>query len=83
MKKKKSKRPLFIVLGLLLIMAVIGIGYWMHSSHYASTDDAQLDGNIYSVRSSVTAYLDEIRFRDNQYVHKGDTLLVFNTVCVQ
>src|SRR5699024_3338161 len=82
-EKKKSKRPLFIVAGLLLIMGIIGAGYWIYSSHYVSTDDAQLDGNIYSVRSSVTAYLDEIRFQDNEFVHQGDTLMVFNTTALK
>ncbi len=82
-QKKKSKKPLLILGALLLLMAGTGIFYWIRSAHYESTDDAQLNGNIYSVRASVTAYLDEICFRDNQPVQKGDTLFIFNTVALQ
>lgn len=82
-EKKKSKKPLVIVVGLLVIMLIIGATYWIQSSHYESTDNAQLDGNIYSIRSSVTAYLDEIYFKDNAYVHQGDTLLIFDTIALK
>jgi membrane fusion protein (multidrug efflux system) len=78
--KKKSKKPLIILGALLLIMAGIGAFYWIRGSNFETTDDAQLNGNVYSVRSSVTAYLDKICFKDNQQVKKGDTLIVFNTV---
>lgn len=77
--KKKSRKPIVIVVCLLAVIAGIGAFYWIRSSHYATTDDAQLNGNIYSIRSSVTAYLDTICFKDNQQVHKGDTLFIFNT----
>ncbi len=63
----------------MIVLAAVGVFFWIRSSHYATTDDAQLDGNIYAVRSSVTAFLDSIYFQDNQQVEKGDTLLVFDT----
>lgn len=81
--QKKSKKPLLILGSLLLVMAIIGGFYWISGMHYENTDDAQLDGNIYSVRSGVTAYLDQIKFTDNQHVNKGDTLLVFDTVALK
>lgn len=81
--KKKNRKPLFILGGLLLIMLGIGGFYWIQNADYEKTDDAQLDGNIYSIRSSVTAYLNKINFQDNQPVKKGDTLMVFNTVALK
>ena len=81
--KKKSKKPLIILGALLLLMAAIGVFYWIRSAHFETTDDAQLNGNVYSVRSSVTAYLDKICFKDNQQVKKGDTLMIFNRVALK
>lgn len=83
-KQKKKKRSLiiFIVIGLLL-MTVLGSYFWLQSRKYVSTDNAMLDGNIYSVRSSVTAHLKQINFKDNQRVQKGDTLFVFDTIALK
>lgn len=64
-------------------MTVLGSYFWLQSRKYVSTDNAMLDGNIYSVRSSVTAHLKQINFKDNQRVHKGDTLFVFDTIALK
>lgn len=78
--EKKSKRaPLLIVLCLLALTLSVGVYFWNQSMHYETTDDAQIKGNIYSIRTGITAYLDTICFKDNQRVEKGDTLFVFRT----
>ena len=41
---------------------------WSHES----TDDASIDGNIIPLRTSVTGYIEKVRFHDNQKVTKGD-----------
>lgn len=80
--KKKSRPIIFIILGILLVI-VIGGYFWMQNQKYVSTDNAVLDGNIYSVRSSVTAHLEKISFEDNQEVQKGDTLFFFDTIALK
>ena len=80
----KKKRRSFIILTVILLFAVGIGGYaWIRSAAYETTDDAQLDGNIFSVRAGVTAYLDTIFFKDNQHINEGDTLLVFDTVALK
>lgn len=79
-QKKKNKKPILILGIILFLMAGAGIYYWIHSSYYASTNDAQIDGNIYAINSSVDAYLERINFKDNQRVKKGDTLFVFDSI---
>lgn len=80
--QKKNWKP-FLILGLaLVVLAATGAFFWIKSAAYESTDDAQLDGNIYSVRSGITAYLDTIYFQDNQLVKQGDTLFVFDTTAL-
>jgi membrane fusion protein (multidrug efflux system) len=80
--KAKSRAPLFLVL-LLLVAGAGGWYYWQQNRGIETTDNAQLDGNVESVRASVTAYLDKIYFQDNQQVKQGDTLLRFNSVALR
>lgn len=40
------------------------------------TEDAQVDGHINPVSTKVTGYLKDIRFKEHQTVHKGDTLVI-------
>lgn len=79
---KKSSKSFIILVIILLVAAGIGIYYYIKSAAYETTDDAQLNGNIFSIRSGLTTYLDTICFRDNQQVRKGDTLLIFDTVAL-
>jgi membrane fusion protein (multidrug efflux system) len=84
-QKPKKKNPKMLIILVLIVIIIAGTGsyYWISSKAYETTDNAQVDGNIIPVRSSVTAYLNEIRFRDNQQVKKGDTLIIFNTVALR
>ena len=74
MKNKK----LFLVLGILAVMLIIGIIYFIRSANYESTDNAQLDADIVSIKSSVPGYIKRIGFQDNETVKKGDTLFVID-----
>ena len=81
-KKKKTWMMVGIVAAVILI-AVWGITWFLKSNQYESTDNAQIDGNIVAVRSSVTAYVDKIDFTDNQRVREGQLLVVFDTTKLQ
>lgn len=74
--KKKRKKIAPIILAIVLLG---GGGYALHTylwnMHHESTDDAQLEGNISPVLPRISGYVTDIRFEDNQHVHKGDTLV--------
>lgn len=80
--KKKALKLLAISL---IAAAAVGTGAWflVKSRSFASTDNAQLDGDIVPIRSGVAAYIDAVRFHDNQSVKQGDTLVLLNTVALQ
>lgn len=80
-----KKKPLRLLIFSLVLIAVAGGGiyFWLKSGAFTSTDNAQLDGDIVTIRSGVTAYIDAIRFTDNQPVKKGDTLVLMNTVALE
>lgn len=70
-----------IIITLILVIAGIGaILIYREGQRFETTDNAQIDGNIIPVRTKITGYVESLRFRDNQHVNKGDTLVVFETV---
>lgn len=78
-QKKTSSKRVYLIIGITVI-AVAAVLYWLKSGGYETTDNAQLDGNIVTLKSRVTSTVDEIYFKDNQVVQKGDTLIKLNTV---
>lgn len=78
--QKKPRKLVFpIILGLVLVGALIfTIKEYVFLQSHAETDDAQVDGDISPVIARVPGYVMEIRFKDNQYVHAGDTLVVLD-----
>lgn len=80
-KKKKSpaKRIMPIILIIILIAGIIfGVKEYIFYHHFDTTDDAQVDGDISPVVARVGGYVKEIRFKDNQFVQKGDTLVILD-----
>jgi len=75
---KKSPKRLIIIGVIAAIVIVAGAIYFIKGAKYETSDNAQLDGNIVPIRSGITAYVNTIRFQDNQLVKKGDTLIVFD-----
>lgn len=73
----KVKVTLGIIAIIVLVFAVKGI---YHAIYFESTDNAQIDGNIIPLKTTVSGFVNEIRFNENQHVNKGDTLIVFDTV---
>jgi membrane fusion protein, multidrug efflux system len=71
-KKSRRKIILFAVLALLVVGG--GLFYW-HSTFTESTDDAQVDGDLYQVSSRVTGQVIKVNVEDNQKVQSGDLLL--------
>jgi membrane fusion protein (multidrug efflux system) len=79
-QKKGRKKMVFpIILGLVLVGALVfTVKEYVFLQSHEETDDAQVDGDISPVIARVSGYVQEIRFKDNQYVHAGDTLVVLD-----
>lgn len=79
-KQKTNKKGMVIILiGILIIIIGTGLYFWIKSRNIISTENAQLDCNIVSVRSSLGGYIKSVNFSDNQSVKKGDTLFILDT----
>ncbi|WPQ62010.1 HlyD family secretion protein [Chitinophaga sancti] len=76
---KKNRSKWVIGASVALLALGYGINAYIAGKAYETTDNAQLDGDLLPVRAGITGYISDIRFRDNQEVKKGDTLIVFET----
>lgn len=63
---------------MVLAGAWFGITKYHHAQHHEDTDDAQIEADIIPVIPRVSGYVKEVRVKDNQQVHKGDTLIVID-----
>lgn len=68
----------------LFFFSIVGTGlvwacghFWKYMK-YDITNDAFIDQYVSPVNIRVSGYIREIRFREHQYVHKGDTLLILD-----
>lgn len=81
MEQKKNKSgKIFTILGAtILIGGLVWIGtLFFGFDSTTTTDDAQVEQYLSAINVKVPGYINEIRFTEHQYVHKGDTLLVID-----
>ncbi|HLX45031.1 MAG TPA: HlyD family secretion protein [Bryobacteraceae bacterium] len=64
-----------VVIGIVLIgLAVFGYGIWKQMQEVETTDDAQVDGQIYAISSRIAGHVSEVLIEDHQFVKAGDVL---------
>ena len=69
-----------ILIAVILIGAAIaGYSYWKDAQQFETTDDAQVDGSIYTVSSRITGHVAEVLVGDQQVVNAGDVLVRLDT----
>src|SRR5665213_992834 len=76
--KKRSKVFLILLIAIILGGGWFGISKYTYAMHHEETDDAQVQADISPVIPRVAGYVKEVRVKDNQDVHKGDTLLILD-----
>ena len=79
-QKAKKRNPIFLIILIILVIggAWFGISKYTYAQHHEETDDAQVSGDITPVIPRVQGYITEVKVHDNQYVKKGDTLLLLD-----
>lgn len=75
----KRKRLLLIIAAVVvLIGAAYGAWYWLVGSHYESTDDAYVAGNVVQVTPQVAGTVIAIKADDTDIVQQGQDLVVLD-----
>lgn len=82
-KGKKTSRFFHVFIRLVatvLIVSgvVLGIWFYVFNSNHEETNDAQIEQYVTPIMSRVSGYVQEVRYEENQLVHKGDTLLLID-----
>ncbi len=67
-----------ITLAVIAVAAIWVCGKFIHLGNVEFTDNAQVRQQIVPVNSRVQGYIKEIRFKEYEYVKKGDTLVVID-----
>jgi membrane fusion protein (multidrug efflux system) len=75
-RKGRSRRPLALSLGALLLASVAGGGYvyWDNASHFETTDDAFIAARQFAIAPKVSGYLTAVPVTDNQHVETGEVI---------
>lgn len=69
-----------MILSVLALIAAIAVTYYLSKRGKVSTDDAYIDGHIYSITPRVAGYVSDVFVSDNQEVKKGQALVKLDTV---
>lgn len=82
-KELKRRRLRNIILNTVCIL-LAGSGLWFTVNYfwryvnYEITNDAFIDQYVAPLNIRAVGYIEEVRFTEHQYVHKGDTLLILD-----
>ena len=69
--KRRGVEPLGWILALLVVAGAAVGGYygWQYLQSYVDTDDAEIDGDIYSITSRITGTITAVHVQDLSLIH--------------
>lgn len=78
LRKNRNHKKLLVLMVVLLIVTS-ALGYYWWSRGRVTTDDAYVDGHIFSITPRIAGYVTKVFVTDNQKVQKGEPLLSLDT----
>ncbi|MDQ6469838.1 HlyD family secretion protein [Flavobacterium sp. LHD-80] len=80
LQKDKKRNTILTVLSFVFLIAgsLWILSLFFDFNTYETTNNAQVEAYINSVAARATGHIKEIKFEANQFVHKGDTLVVLD-----
>lgn len=79
-RANRSFHIIITIIACLLVAGgiILGIWFYVFNKNHEETNDAQIEQYVTPIMSRITGYVQEVRFEENQFVHKGDTLVVID-----
>lgn len=79
-RRNRTFHILITIIACLLVASgiILGIWFYVFNRNHEETNDAQVEQYVTPIMSRITGYVQEVRFDENQFVHKGDTLVVID-----
>jgi membrane fusion protein (multidrug efflux system) len=75
----KRRRNIAIGIVIALVLVLGAVAWWIHSSTYETTDDAQVDAHLNPVAARVQGTVSAVYVEDNQTVQAGQPLVDLDT----
>jgi membrane fusion protein, multidrug efflux system len=72
--------PLFLLLALFSLAVAVAAVYYFHNLNYVTTDDAYIEGKIYTIAAKIPGTVKQVFVEDNQLIKKGDRLIEVDPV---
>lgn len=70
----KSRRRLAVMLSVPLLIAAVGLYFWLVSGATVSTDNAYVKQDVTAISTQVNGPVSAVYVRENQHVNRGDIL---------
>jgi membrane fusion protein (multidrug efflux system) len=78
-KEERINKTITLLAWILIISGITGmISFYLFSRKNVTTNDAQIEQYITPISSKVSGFIKTIRFNENQFVRKGDTLIIID-----
>ena len=76
----KRKSRFGRIVGIIVVLVLLACGYalWLHLSRFESTDDAEVDGDVYAISSRISGHAIDVKVEDEQEVKAGDILVMLD-----
>lgn len=76
-RRNRTFHILITIIACILVASgiILGIWFYVFNRNHEETNDAQVEQYVTPIMSRITGYVQEVRFDENQFVHKGDTLV--------
>jgi len=72
-EQPKSSRKVMVAVAV-VVLALVSVGIWWHSTFTEDTDDAQVNGHLIQVSSRINGQIAKVYVDENQMVKKGDLI---------
>lgn len=70
-----QRRARLALAGAAAVLLLGGAVFWWYSSHWAETDDAQVDGHLNPISARIVGHVVRVNVDDNQFVRAGTVLV--------
>lgn len=79
-RRNRTFHILITIIACVLVASgiILGIWFYVFNRNHEETNDAQVEQYVTPIMSRITGYVQEVRFDENQFVHKGDTLVIID-----
>lgn len=79
-KAHRSFHTFITVMAGIIVFCGIVLGVWflIFYNNHEETNDAQVDQYVTPVMARITGYVQEVRYEENQFVNRGDTLVIID-----